>query len=68
MFLIKREATLLDNWDLSVKRATAVVRILQNKYGLDPAKMSAAGRSEYRPVADEYFGQRGNQLIAELEL
>jgi chemotaxis protein MotB len=43
---------LLDNWDLSVKRATAVVRILQNQYGLDPAKMAAAGRSEYRPVAD----------------
>ena len=42
---------LLDNWDLSVKRATAVVRILQNKYGLEPAKMAAAGRSEYVPVA-----------------
>ena len=42
---------LLDNWDLSVKRATAVVRILQNQYGLDPAKMAAAGRSEYLPVA-----------------
>ena len=46
----KGNATLVDNWDLSVKRATAVVRILQNKYGLDPAKMSAAGRSEYKPV------------------
>ena len=42
---------LLDNWDLSVKRATAVVRVLQNKYGLNPAKMAAAGRSEYIPVA-----------------
>jgi chemotaxis protein MotB len=41
-----------DNWDLSVKRATAVVRILQNQYGLDPAKMTAAGRSEYLPVSD----------------
>jgi chemotaxis protein MotB len=48
----KGNAALLDNWDLSVKRATAVVRVLQNKYGLDPAKMAAAGRSEYRPVAD----------------
>src|SRR5258705_611383 len=37
---------LLDNWDLSVKRATAVVRILQNQYGLDPAKMAPAGRGE----------------------
>jgi chemotaxis protein MotB len=43
---------LIDNWDLSVKRATSVVRILQNKYGLDPAKMAAAGRSQYLPVAD----------------
>jgi len=43
---------LIDNWDLSAKRATAVVRILQNKYGLDPAKMAAAGRSEYKPIAD----------------
>src|SRR5258706_2906442 len=48
----KGNAALLDNWDLSVKRATAVVRILQKKYGLDPAKMAAAGRSEYRPVSD----------------
>lgn len=43
---------LLDNWDLSVKRATSVVRILQNQYGLDPAKMAAAGRGEYKPVMD----------------
>lgn len=43
---------LLDNWDLSVKRATSVIRILQNQYGLDPAKMAAAGRSEYNPIAD----------------
>lgn len=43
---------LLDNWDLSVKRATAVVRVLQKQYGIPPAKMAAAGRSEYIPVAD----------------
>lgn len=42
----------LDNWDLSVKRATSVVRILQKEYGLDPAKMAAAGRGEYNPVSD----------------
>lgn len=46
-----RHGDLLDNWDLSVKRATAVVRILQNKYGLEPAHIAAAGRSEYVPVA-----------------
>lgn len=48
----KANSVLIDNWDLSVKRATSVVRILQNEYGLDPAKMSAAGRGEYRPVSD----------------
>ncbi|MBL7738850.1 MAG: OmpA family protein [Chitinophagaceae bacterium] len=47
-----KSAVLLDNWDLSVKRATAIVRILQNQYGLDPAKMAAAGRGEYKPVVD----------------
>ena len=46
----RRNAYLLDNWDLSVKRATSVVRVLQTQYGLDPAKMSAAGRSEYVPI------------------
>ena len=47
-----RSGVLLDNWDLSVKRATSVVRILQNEYQLDPAKMAAAGRSEYKPITD----------------
>ena len=47
-----RGGVLLDNWDLSVKRATAVVRILQNQYGMEPAKMAASGRGEYRPVTD----------------
>ena len=48
----KGNNVLLDNWDLSVKRATAVVRVLQDQYGLNPAKMAAAGRSEYNPIAD----------------
>jgi len=46
----KGGGVLLDNWDLSCKRATSVIRILQNEYGLDPAKMAAAGRSEYKPI------------------
>ncbi|HVU55187.1 MAG TPA: OmpA family protein [Puia sp.] len=46
-----RKGVLLDNWDLSVKRATSVIRILQNKYGLQPSHMAAAGRGEYLPVA-----------------
>lgn len=47
-----RSGVLLDNWDLSVKRATSVVRILQKEHGLDPAKMAAAGRGEYNPLMD----------------
>jgi len=41
--------TVLDNWDLSVKRATAIVRILKNK-GVNPTQITAAGRSEFVPV------------------
>lgn len=43
---------LQDNWDLSVKRATTIVRMFQKQYGMEPAKMVAAGRSEYLPIAD----------------
>ncbi len=45
-----KKPPLLDNWDLSMKRATAVVRLLQNEYGLSPDHITAAGRSEYAPV------------------
>ena len=41
-----------DNWDLSVKRATSVVRILQNDFKVAPERMTAAGRSSYVPIAD----------------
>ena len=40
-----------DNWDLSVLRATSVVRLLQSKYNLDPKRMTAGGRGEFIPVA-----------------
>ena len=43
---------LIDNWDLSVKRATSVVRVLQNDFNVPPERMTAAGRSYYIPVAD----------------
>jgi len=46
-----KRGDLLDNWDLSVKRSTTIVRLLQTQYGLDPSKMIAAGRSEYQPMA-----------------
>jgi chemotaxis protein MotB len=45
-----RSGALLDNWDLSVKRATSVVRILDKTYGIPPAKMTAAGRGDYVPL------------------
>ena len=41
-----------DNWDLSAKRATSVVRILQNQYGINPRRMTAGGRSEYVPLTN----------------
>lgn len=40
-----------DNWDLSVKRATSVVRVLQTKYNIDPNRLIAAGRGEYNTLA-----------------
>lgn len=45
-----KKGDLIDNWDLSVKRSTTIVRLLQTKYGLDPASIIAAGRSEYQPL------------------
>ncbi len=42
---------MLDNWDLSVKRATSVVRSLQMNYGVDPNRLIAAGRGEYNTLA-----------------
>jgi chemotaxis protein MotB len=40
-----------DNWDLSTKRATSVVRLLQNQFKIDPKRMTAGGRGEYLPIA-----------------
>ena len=45
------QGILADNWDLSVKRATSVIRILQDEYHLAPTRMTASGRGEYVPVA-----------------
>lgn len=49
---MKGDKDLMDNWDLSVKRATTIVRLFQKQYGMNPANMVAAGRAEYRPIAD----------------
>lgn len=40
-----------NNWDLSVLRASSVVQYLQNRYGVDPKRLTAGGRGEYNPVA-----------------
>lgn len=41
-----------NNWDLSALRASSIVQILQDKYGVNPSRLSAAGRGEYNPIAD----------------
>jgi len=43
-------ACMKDNWDLSAKRATAVVRVLQETYNVDPSRLVAAARSEFVPL------------------
>ncbi|SHI48673.1 chemotaxis protein MotB [Mesonia phycicola] len=49
---IKKESYLEDNWDLSVRRATSIVRVLQDKYGVDGKQLIASGRSSYMPLED----------------
>lgn len=41
-----------NNWDLSTLRASSVVQALQNTYGVDPKRLTAGGRGEYNPVAN----------------
>ena len=43
---------LTDNWDLSVKRATSIVRKLQKEYNVDPSQLIASGRSSYLPLVE----------------
>ncbi|WP_295336381.1 OmpA family protein [Flavobacterium sp.] len=45
-------AVLLDNWDLSVKRSTAIIRVLTKELGVKPSQLIAAGRGEYIPLVD----------------
>ncbi len=60
---VKSSASYKDNWDLSTLRATAVVRILQNDFNVDPARMVAAGRSYYVPLQtnDSAEGRSANR-------
>lgn len=55
----------LDNWDLSVQRATSVVRLMQTKYKVNPNRIIAAGRSEFMPLDDNKTaaGRANNRYI-----
>lgn len=52
-----------NNWDLSALRASSVVQVLQNKFGVDPSRLTAGGRGEYNPVAsnDDAAGRQLNR-------
>lgn len=52
-----------NNWDLSALRASSVVQSLQNDYGVDPKRLSAAGRGEYNPITtnDTEVGKQRNR-------
>lgn len=41
-----------NNWDLSALRASSIVQVLQKDFGINPSRLSAAGRGEYNPIAD----------------
>lgn len=49
---VKKGAYVKDNWELSVERSTAVIRKLQDDFGVAPEKLIAAGRSSYQPIAE----------------
>lgn len=59
---IKR-TNIRNNWDLSALRASSVVQALQNTYGVDPQRLTAAGRGEYNPIAtnDSALGKQRNR-------
>ncbi len=60
---IKR-TNIRNNWDLSTLRASSIVQVLQNEFGVEPSRMTAAGRGEYNPIADnstEYGRQRNRR-------
>ncbi len=58
-----KTAVIKDNWDLSVLRATSVVRALQDRFKIDPKRMTAGGRSQYQPIGenDTVAGRAANR-------
>jgi chemotaxis protein MotB len=63
---VQSGGTMKDNWDLSVMRATSVVRIMQESSRMDPERVTAAGRGEYIPVdpADKAKNRRIEVILA----
>jgi len=57
------QVNIRNNWDLSCLRASSVVQALQNTYGVDPKRLTAGGRGEYNPIADNSsdFGKSQNR-------
>ncbi|MBE9664959.1 OmpA/MotB family protein [Mucilaginibacter boryungensis] len=47
-----KQTNIRNNWDLSALRASSVVQALQNNYNVDPKRLTAGGRGEYNPIAD----------------
>ncbi len=56
-----------NNWDLSTLRASSIVQVLQNDFGVDPSRLTAAGRGEYNPIADN-TGELGRQRNRRTEI
>lgn len=57
------QVNIRNNWDLSCLRASSVVQTLQNTYNVDPKRLTAGGRGEYNPIADNTtdFGKSQNR-------
>ena len=49
---IVEDSYIIDNWDLSIRRSTSVVRTLENKFNVEGKRLIASGRSNYHPIAD----------------
>jgi len=62
---LKGNGDISDNWDLSVKRATSVVKIITSSSKVNPKRLTAAGRGEYLPldVSNTTDGRRKNRRI-----
>jgi chemotaxis protein MotB len=63
----RSDASIKDNWDLSVKRATSIIRILLDGSAIDPKRLTAAGRGEYVPI-DKSKGAEGRQKNRRTEI